>query len=936
MDIQPPPHDQHMELQAIQITAQNGPINIINIYIPPHSSCNTGYAPSLNNLLLLDDTVILGDFNAHDEAWYSPLSDARGNLIADQINASTYACLNEDTPTRLPANGQPTSPDISIASASLLTSAEWYTVTALNSDHLPIIVKIATMPQTTPACHRSYINFTKANWTKFTSMTEKLFEEANNHTTNTNCSRLEKTFRHIINTVSKQCIPAGRFNHYKPCLPTEIRTLINRRNFTRQTNPQSADIARINAEINTAICKLKQERWREFSESLKYNDRKFWTTLKSLDGKPTAIPNCSIDFNGQPVTSNIAIANNFNKSFTTIHPHKSIRQMRQLTRNVKKRTIINCPIFTPEQILQAIRKAKNSKAIGPDSTSMIHLKHIGINGLSYIANMLNASIANCNIPAIWKASTIIPLQKPGKDPKVASSYRPISLLCPIVKILETLLLPAIVQCLPPAYHQHGFRPGHSTTSALINLSTTIANGLNEKKPPCRTIAVALDLTKAFDSVNHCTLINLINTAAPAYLSRWLSNYLKGRQSKTLFRNTLSQSRLIHAGVPQGSVISPALFNAYVSNIPDTPSNIHVISYADDFTVFASDPKIDRMVPPLNQYLDELSSFFTRRSLTLSATKSTVTLFTPHKQEANIHPPIRINNADLPLDKNPRILGIQFDTFYTFAKHARSTAKRTQHRNNILRALTGTTWGQNKETLSNTYKAICRPVINYGTPIWSPIISNTNWQHLQTAQNSALRIITGCLQMTPIDHLHQETMILPIRQHSKLLTDQYLAQCRNRHHPCHDLFNNPPPPPRPMKHTLFTYSNDRITATTSQMPANHTTKELIKLLHSKTVSETTAAYNLNPILNAVPPPINPAEQSLPRKTRCTLAQLRSGYSSTLNSYMNRINQTVIDSCNHCFSPHHTTQHLFNCPARPTTLTPIDLWANPVKAAQFLNI
>ena len=143
--------------------------------------------------------------------------------------------------------------------------------------------------------------------------------------------------------------------------------------------------------------------------------------------------------------------------------------------------------FTTDLVRRAIKSCRNSKAFGPDKLSIFHLKNLGPRAIEYITALFNLSVTTCQIPAIWKSSLIIPIPKPGKDTSVGTSYRPTSLLCPAAKVLESLILPTINKCLQPAPDQHGFRPDHSTTSALLQMTTYIAMGFNQRKPPDRTI-----------------------------------------------------------------------------------------------------------------------------------------------------------------------------------------------------------------------------------------------------------------------------------------------------------------------------------------------------------------------------------------------------------------------------------------------------------------
>ncbi|KAI5716048.1 hypothetical protein M8J77_026544 [Diaphorina citri] len=103
-----------------------------------------------------------------------------------------------------------------------------------------------------------------------------------------------------------------------------------------------------------------------------------------------------------------------------------------------------------------------------------------------------------------------------------------------------------------------------------------------------------------------------------------------------------------------------------------------------------------------------------------------------------------------------------------------------------------------------------------------------------------------------------------------------------------------------------------------------------------VENTLNSYQPNKVLQTKPPDISPDEKKLPRVTRTTLAQLRSGYSRILNSYMNRLDSNIEDRCPQCRGSPHNTLHLFNCPSKPTQMTPIDMWLKPIEVAEHLGL
>jgi hypothetical protein len=134
----------------------------------------------------------------------------------------------------------------------------------------------------------------------------------------------------------------------------------------------------------------------------------------------------------------------------------------------------------------------------------------------------------------------------------------------------------------------------------------------------------------------------------------------------------------------------------------------------------------------------------------------MTLFTPWTKQVNVRPDIFINGVVVPLFKTPKILGVIFDTLFTFGPHIAAIAAKANQRLNILKAVSGSNWGHDKATLLITYKALVELVFSYAAAIWYPNAKLSNVAKLQFVQNSAMRLITDCHKASFIAHLHAET------------------------------------------------------------------------------------------------------------------------------------------------------------------------------------
>ena len=269
-------------------------------------------------------------------------------------------------------------------------------------------------------------------------------------------------------------------------------------------------------------------------------------------------------------------------------------------------------------------------------------------------------------------------------------------------------------------------------------------------------------------------------------------------SSCRFVNACSPFLHIKSGVPQGSVISPALFNFFISDYPATANLI--TSYADDFTAATSSPNVEQAALSLSAHANDVVQWAANKKLTIAYDKTHPTLFTSDTHQSRMDPGVSVNNRPLELERNPKILGVHFDPHLRFSHHAQQQSIKASSRLRIMKALAGTNWGQQKETLILTYRALIKSVIQYAAPVWFPNASNTAVMKLQTIQNSAIRIATGCIRMSPINHLHSEAALLPVKDSLSLLCKQYLASALTTTHPSYPTVSSDSGP-RSIRSTL---------------------------------------------------------------------------------------------------------------------------------------
>jgi hypothetical protein len=242
--------------------------------------------------------------------------------------------------------------------------------------------------------------------------------------------------------------------------------------------------------------------------------------------------------------------------------------------DVAKRVYEHAPASEPtlttfSKVLEAIKGFKVGKAPGPNGIPNSVLRHLPKRAINFLTKVFNAVLRKQYFPPVWKHARLVPMLKPGKDPTLPSSYRPISLLDTVSKFFENILLSRVPQEVKERGllrdEQFGFRPKHGTTLQLARLVERVNRNFDEGR---LTGAFFLDLGKVFDTVRVKGLLyNLIVLNIPSDLVKTVSSYLDCR---TFFQSATSTCLVVRAGVAQGGLVSPVLFSLYVNDIP-TPS-----------------------------------------------------------------------------------------------------------------------------------------------------------------------------------------------------------------------------------------------------------------------------------------------------------------------------------------------------------------------------
>ena len=220
--------------------------------------------------------------------------------------------------------------------------------------------------------------------------------------------------------------------------------------------------------------------------------------------------------------------------------------------------------------------------------------------------------------------------------------------------------------------QFGFQKSHSTEHAIIQLIDQINSSFEKNN---FTLGVFIDLSKAFDTVDHHILISkLENYGVNGNNLRWFQSYLKNRKQYLNFNNKITTLSQITCGVPQGSILGHLLFLIYVNDLNNASSVLDPIMFADDTNLFYSHKNIHQLFAKVNEELEKIEDWFKANKLSLNNKKTKYTLFHKNSIKDDLPlklPDLKIANNEIERKKAIKFLGVMLDENVNWQEHIRT-------------------------------------------------------------------------------------------------------------------------------------------------------------------------------------------------------------------------------------------------------------------------
>ena len=530
---------------------------------------------------------------------------------------------------------------------------------------------------------------------------------------------------------------------------------------------------------NSTLQKLKRHAKRSFYHEQctvhKSNTRKLWQTINHVirksNNKTETIDKLKInniaEYRGEVIVEEMAhYFANVGQTFAgKIKPsnRSELDYLKQIPPNPL--TIYLNPVTTIE-ISRILDKLLPKNSCGVDNINNKLLKELKSQLLVPLEQIFNRSLEEGIFPERMKTAKVIPLYK-GNGRDLASNYRPISLLLTLSKVLEKIMYKRVYGFLDQTNQlyvsQYGFRKQHACEHAVGELVSSIVKGFEEGK---QTAAVFLDLSKAFDTLNHSTvLLKLDRYGLRGNCLNWFRSYLSNRKMQISCRTgdtgneQTSRTHKVEYGAPQGSCLGPLIFLIYCNDLQVHLLYLSCIQFADDTTLYIKHRKQSLIRFALDYDLRTLQDWFRANKLTLNVGKSVCILFDKTNTADQLN--LSINGETIPQVSYTKFLGMWIDQNLNWKEHIGRLIIKLSKNSNLLK--------MSKNFLTPTtqkivYYAHIHSNLIYGLGVWGNMSPQCSLNKLQAIQNTCVSLIDNRKTKESIYQSHE---ILKVRQNIEL-------------------------------------------------------------------------------------------------------------------------------------------------------------------------
>lgn len=764
---------------SVHVHTTYGTIQIVNLYISPSAHFNESF---LQELFDLEDIFICGDFNAKSTLWGSPKSDTRGKSLENILQKSNLVVLNTGDPTRIHRNGG-SHIDLAFCSPRFAGKANWNALESnCGSDHNVIHIELQTSAKR-ESLYKSKWIFQKADWPMFGSLCDSYFaqidweddvENVNNNITKSIIQAANETIPKSTGSGRKK---QARFWNEKCSQAVKARDDAKKSLRVGSTDNHFIEYKRLKAIATKTIKSERRKSWRNFCASLsnRSNLSRVWNVIKSINNVDSTESIPSFNTDGKYAKTHVEKANVLGKYFSQVsssanytpqfRKHKEQFEAKNFERfraQNNTTSVFNLP-FKMSELKKSLKKCKNT-APGHDDLCYEMFRHLSLDGLEKVLLFFNRIWKEGIIPSSWKHAIVIPVLKPNKPKSEPSSYRPISLTSHFSKLMERVVVFRLKWYLEKNCYlninQSGFRAKRNTVDQLLRLSDDILKGLGNKSV---VLGVFLDVEKAYDMIwKKGVLFKLQQLGLDGNMFNWISAFLENRSLQVRIGSSVSSSYQVENGLPQGSVLSPILFLVAINDL--SPPGVKYSLFADDTAIWKVGKNVNHVQQVVQNALDYITDWCNTWGFKISVVKTSFVLFHRGKRK-EVH--LDLNKEKIKRATSVKFLGMMFDQRLTWNEHISYLAEKCQKRINIMKLLTGSKWGSDKDTMVILYKTLIRSVLDYGSSVYFSA-ADSNLKRLDVIQSQALRLCCGALKCTPVEALEVECGIPPLSLRRKYL------------------------------------------------------------------------------------------------------------------------------------------------------------------------